>query len=108
MHNLAAGLFGASVAEMTRIVTLMGGSAENVVWLPGVGDQYVTCAGGRTIRLALSVGAGLTYTEAVLEMAGLRRWRVRTSSSNWPSRCRSGRRAAARTAGIALLRCRVV
>ena len=55
---------------MTRIVTLMGGSAENVAWLPGVGDQYVTCAGGRTIRLGRLLGAGLTYTEAVLEMAG--------------------------------------
>ena len=55
---------------MTRIVTLMGGSAENVTWLPGVGDQYVTCVGGRTIRLGRLLGAGLTYTEAVLEMAG--------------------------------------
>jgi len=70
MHNLAAALFGASAREMTRIVTLMGGSAENVAWLPGVGDQYVTCAGGRTIRLGRLLGAGLTYTEAVLEMAG--------------------------------------
>jgi glycerol-3-phosphate dehydrogenase (NAD(P)+) len=55
---------------MTRIVTLMGGNPENVAWLPGVGDQYVTCAGGRTIRLGRLLGAGLTYTEAVLEMAG--------------------------------------
>ena len=60
----------ARAREMTRIVTLMGGSAENVAWLPGVGDQYVTCAGGRTIRLGRLLGAGLTYTAAVLEMAG--------------------------------------
>lgn len=70
MHNPAAALFGASAREMTRLVTLMGGGAENVAWLPGVGDQYVTCAGGRTIRLGRLLGAGLTYTEAVHEMAG--------------------------------------
>jgi glycerol-3-phosphate dehydrogenase (NAD(P)+) len=70
MHNLAAALFGASAREMTRIVTLMGGGAENVAWLPGVGDEYVTCAGGRTIRLGRLLGAGLTYTQAVFELAG--------------------------------------
>lgn len=70
MHNLAAALFGASAREMARIVTLMGGSAENVAWLPGVGDEYVTCAGGRTVRLGRLLGAGLIYTQAVLELAG--------------------------------------
>jgi glycerol-3-phosphate dehydrogenase (NAD(P)+) len=70
MHNLAAALFGASAREMTRIVGLLGGDPANVTWLPGVGDQYVTCVGGRTIRMGRLLGAGLTYTEAVLQMAG--------------------------------------
>jgi glycerol-3-phosphate dehydrogenase (NAD(P)+) len=70
MHNLAAALFGASAREMSQLVGLLGGGIENVVWLPGVGDQYVTCVGGRTIRLGRLLGAGLTYTEAVLQMAG--------------------------------------
>jgi glycerol-3-phosphate dehydrogenase (NAD(P)+) len=70
MHNLAAGLFGASAREMTRIVALMGGGADKVIGLPGVGDQYVTCVGGRTIRLGRLLGKGLTYPEAVSEMAG--------------------------------------
>ena len=70
MHNVAAGLFGASAREMTRIVGLLGGDVANVAWLPGVGDQYVTCVGGRTIRMGRLLGAGLTYTEAVLQMAG--------------------------------------
>ena len=56
--------------EMSRIVRLLGGGIENVPWLPGVGDQYVTCVGGRTIRMGRLLGAGLTYTEAVLQMAG--------------------------------------
>jgi glycerol-3-phosphate dehydrogenase (NAD(P)+) len=70
MHNLAAALFGASAREMKRIVGLMGGDVEHVTGLPGVGDQYVTCVGGRTIRMGRLLGAGLTYTEAVLQMAG--------------------------------------
>lgn len=70
MHNLAAALFGVSAREMTRIVTLLGGGADKVIGLPGVGDQYVTCVGGRTIRLGRLLGRGLTYREAVAEMAG--------------------------------------
>ena len=70
MHNLAAALFGASAREMTRIVSLLGGDPAHVAALPGVGDQYVTCVGGRTIRMGRLLGAGLTYTEAVLQMAG--------------------------------------
>lgn len=70
MHNVAAALFGASAREMARIVGVMGGGVEHVMGLPGVGDQYVTCAGGRTIRLGRLLGAGLTYTEAVFEMQG--------------------------------------
>ncbi len=70
MHNLAAGMFGASMREMARIVALMGGGAEYVAWLPGAGDQYVTCVGGRTIRLGRLLGSGRTYTQAVAELAG--------------------------------------
>jgi glycerol-3-phosphate dehydrogenase (NAD(P)+) len=70
MHNVAAALFGASAREMKRIVGLMGGDPDHVTGLPGVADQYVTCVGGRTIRMGRLLGAGLTYTEAVLQMAG--------------------------------------
>lgn len=70
MHNMAAALFGASNAEMTRLVGLMGGGPEKVPSLPGAGDEYVTCAGGRTVRMGRLLGKGLTYTQAVAEMAG--------------------------------------
>jgi glycerol-3-phosphate dehydrogenase (NAD(P)+) len=70
MHNLAAALFAASAREMSRIVTLMGGGPENVIGLPGVGDQFVTCVGGRTIRMGRLLGKGLTYSQAHREMAG--------------------------------------
>lgn len=70
MHNLAAALFAVSAREMSRVVTLMGGSPENVIGLPGIGDQYVTCVGGRTIRMGRLLGRGLSYQQALREMAG--------------------------------------
>jgi len=69
-HNPAAAFFGASAREMVRLVTLLGGNAAMVTSLPGVGDQYVTCAGGRSIRLGRLLGKGLTYEQARAEMAG--------------------------------------
>jgi glycerol-3-phosphate dehydrogenase (NAD(P)+) len=69
-HNPAAALFGASTSEMTRLVTLLGGNPAKVTSLPGVGDQYVTCMGGRTVRLGRLLGKGLTYGQARAEMAG--------------------------------------
>ncbi len=70
MHNLAAALFAAGTQEMARIVALAGGGPENVMGLPGAGDQYVTCMGGRTIRMGRLLGKGLTYRQACQEMAG--------------------------------------
>lgn len=70
MHNPAAAIFGEAAAEMLRLVTLLGGDPANVTGLPGVGDQYVTSAGGRTVRLGRLLGQGLTYSQARAEMAG--------------------------------------
>jgi glycerol-3-phosphate dehydrogenase (NAD(P)+) len=70
MHNPAAAIFGEAAAEMIRLVTLLGGDPGNVTGLPGVGDQYVTSAGGRTVRLGRLLGKGLTYPQARAEMAG--------------------------------------
>jgi glycerol-3-phosphate dehydrogenase (NAD(P)+) len=70
MHNVAAALFGQSALEMQRLVGLLGGQIENVPALPGVGDEYVTCVGGRTVRLGRLLGSGLHYDEALKLMAG--------------------------------------
>ena len=70
MHNLAAALFGVSASEMTRVVTLAQGQPGKVAGLPGVGDEYVTCVGGRTIRLGRLLGRGLSFDQAQAEMAG--------------------------------------
>jgi len=69
-HNPAAALFGASAREMARLVSLLGGNPAMVSSLPGVGDQYVTCMGGRTVRLGRRLGKGLTYEQARAELAG--------------------------------------
>jgi glycerol-3-phosphate dehydrogenase (NAD(P)+) len=69
-YNPAAALFGASAREMARLVSLLGGNPAMVTGLPGVGDQYVTCMGGRTVRLGRLLGSGLTYAEARQKMAG--------------------------------------
>ena len=54
-----------SAAEMTRLVTLLGGRPENVTGLPGVGDQYVTCMGGRTVRLGRLLGKSQKVVQAM-------------------------------------------
>jgi glycerol-3-phosphate dehydrogenase (NAD(P)+) len=69
-YNPAAALFGASAREMARLVSLLGGNPAMVASLPGVGDQYVTCMGGRTVRLGRLLGKGLTYEQARAEMPG--------------------------------------
>jgi glycerol-3-phosphate dehydrogenase (NAD(P)+) len=69
-HNPAAAFFGATAKEMARLVSLLGGNPAMVTSLPGVGDQYVTCMGGRTVRLGRLLGKGLTYAQARAEMAG--------------------------------------
>jgi glycerol-3-phosphate dehydrogenase (NAD(P)+) len=68
-HNPAAALFGASAKEMARLVSILGGNPAMVTSLPGVADQYVTCMGGRTVRLGRLLGKGLTYEQARTEMA---------------------------------------
>ncbi len=68
-HNPAAAIFGASAKEMARLVSVLGGNPSMVTNLPGVADQYVTCMGGRTVRLGRLLGKGLTYEQARAEMA---------------------------------------
>lgn len=70
MHNLAAGIFGQSVTEMARVLQALGGTLSFAYGLPGAGDQYVTCMGGRTVKLGRLLGLGHTYAEARAIMAG--------------------------------------
>ena len=70
MYNPQAAVFAQSVAEMKRFLELLGGGVENINWLPGPGDLYVTVFGGRTVRLGKLLGSGLSYLDARQQMAG--------------------------------------
>lgn len=70
MYNPQAALFAQSCLEMSQFLELLGGDIQNVSWLPGAGDLYVTVFGGRTVRMGRLLGTGLPYTEARQIMAG--------------------------------------
>ncbi len=68
-YNSQAALFGQSLREMTRLIQLIGGGAENLIF--GGGDLYVTIYGGRTRRIGTLLGRGMTYDEAIEELSGV-------------------------------------
>ncbi len=70
MHNLAAAIFGEACTEIERIVQAMGGTRSFAYGLPGAGDMYVTCQGGRTVKMGRLLGLGHTYEQAREIMAG--------------------------------------
>jgi glycerol-3-phosphate dehydrogenase (NAD(P)+) len=64
MHNYQAALFAQGASEMRQMVALLGGNPETAGWLPGVGDMYVTCTGGRNVRVGRLLGTGARFEEA--------------------------------------------
>jgi glycerol-3-phosphate dehydrogenase (NAD(P)+) len=64
MHNLAAAIFAQGLSEISYLVRFMGGGLESVYTLPGAGDLYVTCQGGRNSRMGRLLGLGKRYSEA--------------------------------------------
>ncbi len=71
MYNLAAALFGQACTEMARILEVVGATRVFAFGLPGAGDMFVTCVGGRTIRLGTLLGKGHSMREAREMLAGL-------------------------------------
>jgi glycerol-3-phosphate dehydrogenase (NAD(P)+) len=67
-HNYEAALFAQGAVEMRQWVALLGGRPETPLWLPGVGDMYVTSTGGRNVRVGTLLGAGLVFTEAAARL----------------------------------------
>ncbi|MDQ6773979.1 MAG: glycerol-3-phosphate dehydrogenase [Candidatus Dormibacteraeota bacterium] len=63
-HNYEAALFGQGAIEIGQMLRLLGGRPETANGLAGVGDMYVTSAGGRNVRVGHLIGTGLTYSEA--------------------------------------------
>lgn len=68
-YNPQAALFGQSVREMRRMIALVGGGPENIVY--AAGDLYVTIFGGRTRRLGILLGKGHSFEEAMDQLNGV-------------------------------------
>ncbi|HIT60986.1 MAG TPA: glycerol-3-phosphate dehydrogenase [Candidatus Fimousia stercorigallinarum] len=68
-YNSQAALFGQGVKEMIRLLDLIGGKPENIIH--GAGDLYVTVFGGRTRKIGTLLGRGLSFDEAMEELAGV-------------------------------------
>ena len=67
MHNLAAAIFAQGMWETAYLVEKMGGKPLQVYGLPGSGDLYVTCQGGRNSRMGRLLGLGIPYSKAKAE-----------------------------------------
>jgi glycerol-3-phosphate dehydrogenase (NAD(P)+) len=65
-QNTQAALITRGLAEMTRLATALGGRADTLSGLAGLGDLVLTCTGGlsRNRRLGQALGAGKTLDEA--------------------------------------------
>jgi len=68
-YNSQAALFGQSVREMKRLLALVGGGEDQLIL--GAGDLYVTVYGGRTRKLGILLGRGMSFKEAIAELAGV-------------------------------------
>jgi glycerol-3-phosphate dehydrogenase (NAD(P)+) len=71
MHNPAAAVFGQGISEMKYLTRSSGYNDSFASSLPGAGDYYVTCAGGRNMRLGRLLGSGKSMEEALREMQGI-------------------------------------
>jgi glycerol-3-phosphate dehydrogenase (NAD(P)+) len=67
-HNYEAALFAQSAVEIRQWAQLVGGRPETPLWLPGVGDLYVTSTGGRNVRVGHLLGNGLRFTDAAASL----------------------------------------
>ena len=68
-YNPQAALFEQSVREAVKIMKLLGGKPETAMFFSG--DLYVTVFGGRTRRIGMLLGRGLSFKEASEVLAGV-------------------------------------
>jgi glycerol-3-phosphate dehydrogenase (NAD(P)+) len=65
IHNPAAAVFAQGLHETAYLVDYLGGDLTSVYTLPGAGDGFVTCQGGRNVQIGRRMGKGMTYREAI-------------------------------------------
>lgn len=68
--NARAGLITRGLNEMLRLNLCLGGRAETIIGLAGLGDLVLTCTGdlSRNRRLGLALGRGVPLEQAVAEI----------------------------------------
>ena len=62
-HNTASALFKDALVEMKKFVKIMGGKPETAYGLAGLGDLYVSVAGGRNSIMGMHLGRGKLYSD---------------------------------------------
>ena len=62
--NTSSGLFQKSMIEMKYLVRYFKGDVATVLGLSGVGDLYVSAAGGRNSKMGDYLGKGFTFSYA--------------------------------------------
>lgn len=70
-HNTVAALMTRGLAEISRLAVALGGRADTLAGLAGLGDLALTCTGAlsRNRRLGQALGRGRTLEEVVRETA---------------------------------------
>ncbi len=68
--NARAGIITRGINEMLRLTMAIGGRAETIMGLAGVGDLVLTCTGdlSRNRRLGLALGRGVALADAIAEI----------------------------------------
>ncbi len=68
--NARAGLITRGLNELLRVNEVLGGRAETIMGLAGVGDLVLTCTGelSRNRRLGIALGRGVPLKQAVAEI----------------------------------------
>ena len=62
--NTSAALVRQSIYEMEVFVEFLKGKRETVIGLAGLGDLYVSSAGGRNSKMGALIGDGMIFSEA--------------------------------------------
>ena len=62
--NSSSNLFQKSILEMKYLIKYFKGKEETISGLAGVGDLYVSAAGGRNSKMGSYLGKGLTFKSA--------------------------------------------
>jgi len=70
--NAKASVIALGLAEVTRLVTALGGSASTVAGLAGAGDAFATCAStlSRNHRLGVGLSQGRPLAEVLATLGG--------------------------------------